>query len=193
MKDNYLTVKEFAEAAGVSVQRIYQRLDTNLKPFIKTLNGKKMLSVEGLELFEIKDLNEKQSSLDGNGIKDLENIKGRYEAITMEYTLLDERFKAIVKELENSEKIIAELKADKNKLNDRLDKAEADRTELIASNKELTIALKAAQALHGMDKQQAAIEVKAEPNTVSPIPSETQQTTEQEKKSLFANIFRRRK
>ena len=111
----------------------------------------------------------------------------------MEYTLLDERFKAIVKELENSEKIIAELKADKNKLNDRLDKAEADRTELIASNKELTIALKAAQALHGMDKQQAAIEVKAEPNTVSPIPSETQQTTEQEKKSLFANIFRRRK
>lgn len=193
MKDNYLTVKEFAEAAGVSVQRIYQRLDTNLKPFIKTLNGKKMLSVEGLELFEIKDLNEKQSSLDGNSVKDLENIKDRYEAITMEYTLLDERFKAIVKELENSEKIIAELKADKNKLNDRLDKAEADRTELIASNKELTIALKAAQALHGMDKQQAAIEIKAEPNTVSPIPSETQQTTEQEKKSLFANIFRRRK
>lgn len=54
--DNYLTVKQFAEAANVSTQRIYQRLTKDLQPFCKTENGKKYLSVEALKLFGKEDL-----------------------------------------------------------------------------------------------------------------------------------------
>lgn len=89
-------------------------------------------------------------------------------------------------ELAERDKIIDELRADKQKLNERLDKAEADRTELIEANKELTIALKAAQALHGMDKQQAAIELKE--------PAEQVKAAEQEppkKKSWLDRLLRR--
>ena len=80
---------------------------------------------------------------------------------------------------------IDSLEQDKKQLNERLNKAENDRTELIAANKELTIALKAAQALHGMDKQQAVIELKE--------PAEQDQSEPPEKKSLFARIFKRHK
>ena len=59
-------------------------------------------------------------------------------------------------------KTINRLEQDNKKLNERLDKAEQDRAELIEANRELTIALKAAQALHGMDKKQSAIVDQAE-------------------------------
>lgn len=39
-----LTVKEVAEILGVSVQAIYNRLETDLKPYLKIVNGKKRLN-----------------------------------------------------------------------------------------------------------------------------------------------------
>lgn len=197
--DNYLSVKEFAEQAGVSVQRIYQRLDTNLKPFIKTLNGKKRLSVEGLKLFEIKDLNKKQSSLEKNSAPPLEITPKGDSALITENTLLNEKIKALVKDLEKSEKIIAELQADKEKLNARLDKAEEERERLENNISNLTTALTAAQALHGMDKKQAVIEVKQQP-TEDQISTVSEQQIQKEliedspqKLSFFQRLFRKDK
>ena len=37
MTDNYLTVKEYASQANVSVQRVYQRLNEDLKQYVKNL------------------------------------------------------------------------------------------------------------------------------------------------------------
>lgn len=81
-------------------------------------------------------------------------------------------------------KAIDSLEQDKKQLNERLTKAENDRTELISANKELTIALKAAQALHGMDKQQAVIELKE--------PAAQDQTEPPRKPSLFSRMFHRK-
>ena len=85
------------------------------------------------------------------------------------------------------DKLIEEIKADKSKLNERLDKAETN-----ISN--LTTALTAAQALHGMDKQQAVIEVDAAPTKeqASADQSETRQEP-QEKLSFFQRLFKRSK
>ena len=53
MKDNeILTIKEFATAAGVSPQAVYQRLTKSLQPYVVEINGKKHLKREALELFE---------------------------------------------------------------------------------------------------------------------------------------------
>ena len=85
-------------------------------------------------------------------------------------------------------KTIDRLEQDNKKLNDRLDKAETERESFLNNISELTIALKAAQALHGMDKQQATIELKETTEQVA-----ADQSEQPERKSLFARLFRRSK
>lgn len=74
-------------------------------------------------------------------------------------------------------KTIDGLEQDKKKLNERLDTAE----ETISN---LTTALQAAQALHGIDKAPKTIEVKEEPAP--------DQTEPPRKTSLFSKLFRRK-
>lgn len=76
-------------------------------------------------------------------------------------------------------KTIDGLEQDKKKLNERLDTAE----ETISN---LTTALQAAQALHGIDKAPKTIEVKEEP-------AADQTEGEPRKTSLFSRLFRRNK
>lgn len=85
-------------------------------------------------------------------------------------------------------KTIDRLEQENKKLNERLDKAEAERESFLNNISELTIALKAAQALHGMDKQQATIDIK------EPAEQATQDQSEPPRKtSLFSRLFRRSK
>ena len=55
MDNEYLSIKDFASRAGVSPQAIYQRLNKDLKPFLETRNGKKVLSVQALPENRIKE------------------------------------------------------------------------------------------------------------------------------------------
>ena len=48
----YISVKEFSQKAGVSPQAVYLRLDKDLKPYLKTENSRKMVSVKALKLFQ---------------------------------------------------------------------------------------------------------------------------------------------
>ena len=82
---------------------------------------------------------------------------------------------------------IDSLEQDKKQLNERLNKAETERESFLNNISELTIALKAAQALHGMDKQQATIDIK------EPAEQATQDQSEPPRQSLFARLFRRSK
>lgn len=51
----YLTIKEFADAAGVSKQAVYQRLTGTLKPYVSIKDGVKYLNIRALELYEGDD------------------------------------------------------------------------------------------------------------------------------------------
>lgn len=48
MDKEYLTIKEYAEIKGVSVQSVYKRLNGTLKPFLSTVEGRKVLSRKAL-------------------------------------------------------------------------------------------------------------------------------------------------
>lgn len=51
-KETYISVKEFAERAGVSRQAIQQRLETSLAQYVKTNEqGKKTININALQLF----------------------------------------------------------------------------------------------------------------------------------------------
>jgi len=49
MNNEYLTIKEYAELKGVSVQAVYKRLKGNLQPFVEVVEGRKVLKREALE------------------------------------------------------------------------------------------------------------------------------------------------
>jgi len=52
MEERYISIKEFAERAGVSRQAIQQRLETSLAEFVKANEqGKKVISINALRLF----------------------------------------------------------------------------------------------------------------------------------------------
>lgn len=51
----YVSIKEFAEKAGVSTQAIYARLAKDLQPYLKIENGKKSVSIEALALFNTEE------------------------------------------------------------------------------------------------------------------------------------------
>lgn len=60
----FLTIKEFAEVAGVSSQSVYKRLTSTLKPYLSIKNGKKYLNIKALELYS--DTDDKDNFLNEN-------------------------------------------------------------------------------------------------------------------------------
>lgn len=110
--------------------------------------------------------------------ENLKAVKVEFDKHTIDYRLLEQKLDACEmlnaekeKRIEELSEQIKSLESDKARLNERLDKAETN-----ISN--LTTALTAAQALHGMDKQQAAIEAREDQS--------------EEKLSLFRRLFRKR-
>lgn len=48
-RKEYLTVKEFAEVAGVSTQSVYKRLATSLQPYVREVDNQRMLNIQALQ------------------------------------------------------------------------------------------------------------------------------------------------
>ena len=103
-----------------------------------------------------------------------------------EVDVLKAETKALREQIADRDKTIERLEEDKAKLNERLDKAETN-----ISN--LTTALTAAQALHGMDKQQAVIDVKADSERSEPSSTSEDQSETQQKLSFLDRLFKRSK
>ena len=105
MKDKeLLTIKEFAEAAGVSSQAVYQRLTKSLQPYVVELNGKKHLKMEALALFdgaeakaENKEVEQDSINLDKELIKTLQAtisiLQGQLETKDAQISELNARLK----------------------------------------------------------------------------------------------------
>ena len=56
MKDEYLTIAEFAKQAGVTRQAVYKRLSTDLFEFTKVDNGTKLINSKALRLYGAEPL-----------------------------------------------------------------------------------------------------------------------------------------
>ena len=62
MEKEYLSIKEFATAVGISQQAVYKQLNNKLKEYLKVVDGKKMLDIKALELYKINDDSTKNST-----------------------------------------------------------------------------------------------------------------------------------
>lgn len=190
---DFLTVKEFADVAGVSSQRIYKLISTksnglatDIQQYCKSIKGRKYIHSDALKLFNNDSIVVNEIQPDSTA-----ELNDKNSLLQSEVDVLKAETKALREQIADRDKTIERLEEDKAKLNERLDKAETN-----ISN--LTTALTAAQALHGMDKQQAVIDVKtaddehSEQSSNSEDQSETQQQPQQ-KLSFFNRLFKRSK
>lgn len=212
LKNNDLSeaVKPFAERQGNVTRYTNQGIQLIKESFVngsdklhlteelKNLTDSLTESQENCQELS-KNLNVCQNELD-KALKEVEELKRINSELTTKTSVIDsltEKCRILESDCQRLEKNLSEcqtqiedLKADKAKLNERLDKAESDRSELIESNKELTIALKAAQALHGMDKQQRVIETEqAAPEPERQQSSSDPQEQPEPKRSFFKRLF----
>lgn len=181
------TLAQLAAELNVSKSTIYRTIHQN--GFRTIQQGNKKLIDESAEQAIVEVLKGKtiQTEQFKNDSETTQNDSERFSLNGTESKMIDV-LKAQIADKDNQISLlqsqITELKADKAKLNERLDMAETN-----ISN--LTTALTAAQALHGMDKQQAAIEVK-QVNDSEPAEQETQNQPPQ-KHSFFQRLFKRSK
>ena len=93
MKNKYLSITDFAERVKVSPQAIYKRQYTDLKPFIKLVEGKKAISEAALQLFSPTNLTPAVEQPVDNQItpedrlissleKELENVNSQFRLTT---------------------------------------------------------------------------------------------------------------
>ena len=173
-------LKDSLKVSKVKFDVVLKQLETSKKDLDKAKQTISELQSDNLALqTENKNLKAVKMDLD-NRISELQN---KIATADVEHKLLIQKLNHSneinalnQKRLDEQTEQFKNLETDKAKLNERLDKAETN-----ISN--LTTALTAAQALHGMDKQQAAIEVKAEPT------QELQSEPEQPKQSFFKRLF----
>ncbi len=55
-KNEYMTVKEFAEAVGITEQAVYKQLNNRLSTFSTKLNGRKVLKIQALQEYGLNKI-----------------------------------------------------------------------------------------------------------------------------------------
>ena len=96
MKDEYISISEFAKRAGVSRPTIYSKLDNELSNFCKVVKGKKVINIAALSLFGVKE--------SVNNFTDNETLKALV-------TVLQEQQETLQKELDVKNRQIDTLNA----------------------------------------------------------------------------------
>lgn len=207
--NDYLSVKEFSAAAGVSTQTIYKQLETRLAPHVKESGGRKYISKAALEEFykvqqgatelqpDATKLQPDATSLQSDASEiqpeptdevpadqpSLQPTAPSQNGNQRELDLLQELVKTIQKELE-----------EKNKQLEIKDKQIQDLSDRLAEAMQLT---RGQQYIAAADKTKELVEKEAETDTivVSPaaVPSHTKPDPEEErpqkKKGFFARLL----
>lgn len=146
MQSDYISIREFAELAGVSQQSIYKRLQNKndeLQPFYKKIDGKKYISLSALAaIYKIESQPQEQPKEESsNGDSFL-------------LMLLQQQLEAMQRDVEEKNKQIQNL-------NDRLAEANqiiSQQQQLHLLDKQKLIALEAAAALEETHEEAAAAE-----------------------------------
>jgi len=181
-----LTVKEFAAAAGVTVQAIYPRIKGDLKPYFKEENGQKLIDKAGLEIF-IKSV----------PLKDFKELEKNFKELEKSFKETLKDFKELEKQLE-----IKEIEtAGKDKLIEtQAAEIETLKQQLTEKDKQISLlqaALTAAQTLQAMEKQERLRLTKSDPGGPGQSfdqESRADQTEEQDpptKRGLISRLFSR--
>ena len=175
--NEYKSISQLAKEIGVTRQAIYKKiksdnqLSTGLQQFTVNQNKLTVYSLQGQKLIKQAFLNNdtvnRAVNVDSKPVstnsKLVDSLTAQIETLTKQLTVKDEQLSA----------------------------AQAQINSLVDTIHEMTIALKAAQALHGMDKQQKTIEVKqekAEAKAQTQLHTQKQKPAPKQKRTLSDRI-----
>lgn len=96
MDKEFLSVAEFSAVKGISKQRVYQRLNKDLKPFVKVVENKKVISIKALSESELKRL---EQSLEQNFNKVEQPLE--QEFLYLQIETKDKLIESLTKQLES--------------------------------------------------------------------------------------------
>lgn len=188
--EQYLTVKEFSERAGVSTQRIYKMLKGDLASYSKTEYGKTLISSDGLCIFgRVASLQHDETALNQDVTQD--GCKNATQTVaTLQHDNSEE-----IELLKRTVSTLQEQLAVKDEQIESLTSSNAALTSTIQSMTEqqshLTEALRAAQALHAGTIQERLTVQEQDNQLISPEQTSSQEdetgldpTPSEKKKSL---------
>lgn len=135
-----LTVKEFAAAAGVSRQTIYNRLDKDLTRYLTEIDSVKYIDKAALQLFVSNLDSQVDSQIDKEFDTDLTGFDSNLTAYLTMIDSLKEQIEALQQQLTVKDGQISFLQEQAARQLQTIDN--------------LTAALTAAQTLHAMDKRE---------------------------------------
>lgn len=96
MKEEYISISEFAKRANVSHQYIYKRLDKELQPYLQLVEGKKALNIKALQLFNTTEVatNATKVATENQEIKDLiELLQEQQRTLKQELDIKNEQIR----------------------------------------------------------------------------------------------------
>lgn len=171
MKNEYISISEFAAAAGVSQQSVYKRLrnkDDAIQPFFKKIGGKKYISKYAIDVI-YREEEPHETTQEEQTEEPQEEPKEEKTNDNILLEILQQQLETLRNELEVKNKQIENL-------NDRL----AEANNLINQQ----------QQLHLLDTQRmAALEAAAEEETKE----EEIKQEEEPKKRGFLGLFKKKK
>ena len=175
----YISIPAFAERAGVSRQAIYKRLDRDLKTFVDTVDGKKLLDTNALQLF--------QTTCQPTTVEQPKDNQST-DVISK---LLTDQVNQLNNQLTTTIDMLQESQGENRKLTEQLVKITDDFAELAKQSNTL---LSQQQSLQGHMQQQAASRqttVDAPVNEVGDIVNGTGVTVDTGQDSTRGNWFTR--
>ena len=122
-KTDYISIKDFAERAGVSRQGVYQRLTKDLSEYCQVVDGKKVIHTDALALFaDNKTVNEQDFVNDYvNALKDqLADKQEHIETLTLQLAEKDKQIAGLQAEIANKGNMsdkLAQMLENQQKLN----------------------------------------------------------------------------
>ena len=171
MKNNeYLSVKQFSERAGVSSQAVYKQLNNKLKKFKKVENGKTYVNIRGLNCFAATNST--------NVVQPVEQLSTNVEQqVEMMIELLKEQLKA---KDEQIRALNEQLKAKDETLKNAMRITE--NTQILLKNQQE----KSMPAIEEKNKEQLDQEKKEQLNEIEKLKNELEK---EKNKGFFARLF----
>lgn len=168
-EQEYMTVKEFAAAAGVTEQAVYKQLNNKLSTYSTTLNGKKVLKIEALKEYKSKEVETELS-------QKLSETEGKVNQLKEQ--LQQQKVDELSRQVEELKEQLRTKDQQIGSLHDLLKESQ----EALSRQQQLTaIQEKRITELTASDPETAT--------TVDPEEPEAEQTAAGEKKGLFRRIL----
>lgn len=162
VENEYISVKEFAEKAGISVQAVYKGLNNRLNRYVKLVDNQKMLDIRALQdIYGIEVEQSIQPELTTNSTEELTNNDVMIDTLLEQIEILRNELEVKNEQIREKDKQLKEKDNQIAALNTRLEESHR----LLDQQQQLQAMEKKIQALEDKEDivEHGAIEPAPEP------------------------------